>query len=87
MEDRDIVYTGCPNCGSYFEVTPEVLGTSEVLSKENLAFDCEKEIKWWFESKKCWACGGEYLPVKRYTKTFDFVFDAFKRTKGEKHGI
>ena len=80
---EDIIITRCPHCGSYLEVTNEVLGikTNREYKMEHRDLLLAIATKWWMKPKTCWQCNKEYTPMKRQMRMTRFVFDAFRTVK------
>ncbi len=74
-----ILFSGCYHCGSYYEVTNEVMGISE---KDNSYTKQSKFIDFICHEKKCLNCGKTYMPKKRFLRSNRFILQALCRTKG-----
>lgn len=74
-----ILFSGCYHCGSYYEITNEVMGISE---NDNLDIKQSKFADFLYNEKKCLNCGKIYMPTKRFSRSNRFILQALCRTKG-----
>lgn len=78
MAKEIVEVTGCPCCGSWYELKPEFYGFEE---HDGLFKRMEKKARWLKSPKECWNCHQQYIPAERKMRMDDFVFDAFNKVK------
>ena len=78
MEINVVEVTGCPYCGSWFQLKPEFYNFED---NDGLFTRMEKKAKWLKSPKECLNCHHQYIPSERKMKMDDFVFEALKTVK------
>lgn len=70
----------CECCGDSYILTPNIIGytSGDVWNYAKLLSDFV------INPKQCLACGGYYLPKNTMFDTWQFAFDGYNRTKGER---